>query len=648
MITTVTRLLSLPRDFKKLILVAIDLAALPVLFWAALMIRFDLRMPDAYLSESVLRVSLGMGVFAVAVAWVTGLYRAVVRVFDEQFLDGLLFSVGIMVAVAMGYSLLVSPSMPRSVPFLFGFFMLLWIWGSRAAIRQSVRMVMRWNDPMKVVAIFGAGHSGQQLLAAIRSSAHYYPVVFFDDAPSLVGSNINGLRVYAGKDFGKIFNRLKFSEVFLAVPSASRQERRAILEKIEPYNVRVLTIPSFSQMLQGKLNLADVVDVEVSDLLGRDQVPAKQDLLEKHVRHKVVMVTGAGGSIGSELCHQIIKMQPDCLLLAELCEYSLYKIEQELQQLSLSVPIIPILGSVLNQEKMTRILQHYQVETVYHAAAYKHVPLVELNPFEGIRNNVQGTWHMALAAQAAKVKTFVCISSDKAVRPTNVMGASKRLAELVLQALASQPNQETTFCMVRFGNVLGSSGSVVPLFREQIKRGGPVTVTHPDVTRYFMTIPEAVQLVIQAGSMSEGGDVFVLDMGESVRIVDLAKKMIHLSGHSVKDTTNPSGDIEINFSGLRPGEKLYEELLVGHNVTGTSHPSIMRAREAKLSYAEIGSLWENIERCAKYHNVHELKALLERYVEGYKPDLHAKQILPEIYEQLKSGYQQVVMMAPSD
>ena len=470
--------------------------------------------------------------------------------------------------------------------------------------------------------------AGRQTFAALRAAPEYFVVGFFDDDASLVGTTVQGLRVHAGKDFARINQTLEVNEVLIALPSASRTRRREVIERLEPLKIRVRSLPGFTQLVNGQVSISDINEVDVADLLGRDAVPPSPELMAKDVTGKRVMVTGAGGSIGSELCRQLITAKPSLLILWELTEYALYHIEQELKGIADGVQIVPILGSVLHQERMTNVLRHYQIETVYHAAAYKHVPLVEWNPFEGIVNNSVGTLRSAKSAMAAGVETFVLISTDKAVRPTNVMGASKRLAELSLQALAALPNVKTRFCMVRFGNVLGSSGSVVPLFREQIAKGGPVTVTHPDVTRYFMTIPEASQLVIQAGAMGKGGDVFVLDMGEPVRIVDLARKMINLSGMSSRDGDG-DGDIEIRYSGLRPGEKLYEELLIGSNVvTGTEHPRIMRAVEALLPMPVLEQLLDDIHQAAQEYDVVRLKELLAQYVEGYVPDMNITGMMP--------------------
>ena len=614
--STILRMLALPRRMKQQILIVADLVALPILLWMVLALRYDMLNPP--ILPTIPLGSLYVAVFGVIVLKVCGVYRAVVRAFDEKFLQDILLAVGVIVVMLfIGVTLQWLP-MPRSTPFTFGFFIFLWVWASRSVIRRSVRLLVQLQAPVTRVAIYGAGMAGRQTFAALRAAPEYFVVGFFDDDASL------------GKDFARINQTLEVNEVLIALPSASRTRRREVIERLEPLKIRVRSLPGFTQLVNGQVSISDINEVDVADLLGRDAVPPSPELMAKDVTGKRVMVTGAGGSIGSELCRQLITAKPSLLILWELTEYALYHIEQELKGIADGVPIVPILGSVLHQERMTNVLRHYQIETVYHAAAYKHVPLVEWNPFEGIVNNSVGTLRSAKSAMAAGVETFVLISTDKAVRPTNVMGASKRLAELSLQALAALPNVKTRFCMVRFGNVLGSSGSVVPLFREQIAKGGPVTVTHPDVTRYFMTIPEASQLVIQAGAMGKGGDVFVLDMGEPVRIVDLARKMINLSGMSSRDGDGDGdGDIEIRYSGLRPGEKLYEELLIGSNVvTGTEHPRIMRAVEALLPMPVLEQLLDDIHQAAQEYDVVRLKELLAQYVEGYVPDMNITGMMP--------------------
>lgn len=611
---------ALPRRYKQAVLLIADAVVLPLLFVLAYVVRLG-NDPAAIVpaSPGLMGAISALGIITLAVA---GVYRAVVRAFDEQFLHDLIMAVVAVVVVLFAVAVSDQMFMPRSIPFMFGFFMFLWVWASRSGIRWLVRRILRVPDGVRRVAIYGAGAAGRQLLAALRASNEYRPVAFFDDGKGMAGTTVLGLRVYAGAEFGKVHERLHIDEVLLALPSATRARRREVIARLEPFKVHVRALPGMTQLVGGKISMSDIRDVDITDLLGRDPVPPVQELLQQDIAGKCVMVSGAGGSIGSELCRQIVKNAPSTLLLWEQCEFALYAIEQELKAVAGNVQVVPVLGSVLHEERMVSLMTAHKVDTVYHAAAYKHVPLVEWNPFEGIMNNAFGTLRSARAAVKAGVSTFVLISTDKAVRPTNVMGASKRLAELSLQALAAEPGMKTRFCMVRFGNVLGSSGSVVPLFRKQIASGGPVTVTHPDVTRYFMTIPEASQLVIQAGAMGVGGDVFVLDMGESVKIVDLARKMIRLSGMSVKEPDAPDGDIEIAFSGLRPGEKLYEELLIGSNVSGTTHPRIMRAMENHLPLAEYEEMMTSLREMARAYDVVGLKSTLVKVVEGYVPDMN--------------------------
>ena len=481
---------------------------------------------------------------------------------------------------------------------------------------------------------------GCQLVAALDRGREYKPVAFIDDDLSLEGRTVLGRHVFSPKAIAELLENSTFEQILLAIPSATENRRKEIIHTLEEFPVPVLTMPAFEDLASGKLRINDIQEVQIDDLLGREPVAPDEELLYQCVRNQCVMVTGAGGSIGSELCRQISKLDCDRLILFEHSEFNLYRIEKEMRRavkhLELTVEVIPVLGTVNDPTHLLDIMTTYEVDTLYHAAAYKHVPIVEHNIAQGVRNNILGTLYTAQAALLSNVKNFVLISTDKAVRPTNVMGATKRMAELVLQAFSDQDEVEilhphlfdgiksvrcnTRFTMVRFGNVLGSSGSVIPLFREQIASGGPVTVTHPEITRYFMTIPEASQLVIQAGSMGQGGDVFVLDMGNPIKILDLAKRMIKLSGYSVQSDKNPQGDIEIQFSGLRPGEKLYEELLIGDNVGGTKHLRIFRATEEKVPWSVLSSGIENILQSVKGHNYDVTRTLLAQFVSGFKPN----------------------------
>ncbi|EGU52111.1 Nucleoside-diphosphate sugar epimerase/dehydratase [Vibrio orientalis CIP 102891 = ATCC 33934] len=474
--------------------------------------------------------------------------------------------------------------------------------------------------------IYGAGSAGRQLAQAMRSSDSHKVEAFVDEDQSLRRSVISGIAVESVKDIPKLVAKHKISQILLAIPSASRAKRKEIINSLVHLQAEVLTVPDLKEIVEGKAKIDELKDVAIEDLLGRDPVAPKRELLESNIKNKTVMVTGSGGSIGSELCRQIVHLSPKTLILFDVSEYGLYAIEREIRQVvcesRYNIEIVPLIGSVQRINRLSVIFKSFGVDTVYHAAAYKHVPLVEFNVVEGVRNNIFGTYYAAKAALEAGVESFVLISTDKAVRPTNVMGATKRMAELALQALASGNSMgecRTNFSMVRFGNVLGSSGSVIPLFKHQISAGGPVTVTHPDIIRYFMTIPEAAQLVIQAGSMSRGGDVFVLDMGEPVKIVDLAAKLIRLSGFEVKDKLHPDGDISIEFSGLRPGEKLFEELLISDSVEGTSHPRVMTANENYLLLSEYLKLLESLDKACHAFEHEKIRRLLLEAPIGFTP-----------------------------
>lgn len=606
----------LPRRAKQLILLVGDAVALPWLF----LLVYAIRLED--FSFNVVR---DLGFYPLVITGLCllvfvscGIYRAVVRAFDEFFLQSLILAVLIIVFLLFVLSFFELFFLPHSVPFFFGFFVFLWVWWTRSVIRWLVRRVFQLESGSRRVAIYGAGSAGRQLLAALRASHEYRAVVFFDDSASLAYTSVLGLRVYPGCDFGSVYKKFALDEILIALPSSSRARQREVVELLEPYKVPVRTLPGLMDLVGGQISIADIREIDIVDLLGRDSVPPINHLLHKNIENKVVLVTGAGGSIGSELCRQIIRLRPKCLILLEQSEYALYAIEQELRAFS-NVPLVVIIGSVLKENRMKSVMANYSVETVYHAAAYKHVPLVEVNPFEGIINNTIGTARCAKAALATGVETFVLISTDKAVRPTNIMGATKRLAELVCQALATHPNSKTQFSMVRFGNVLGSSGSVIPLFKKQLAKGGPLTVTDPEMTRYFMTIPEAAQLVLQAGAMGTGGDVFLLDMGKPVKIVDLARKMILLSGLSVNDAQNNKGDIKIQYTGLRPGEKLYEELLIDVDlVEQTEHSLIMRSKEKYFPIEEIEEMLNHMLEASRDYDIDRAVAQIEKYVDGYK------------------------------
>lgn len=615
------RVMTLGRNSKKAIMVSADFVALPLALWSAYALRLADWWPIEYMYDAWW-LFLATPLFGLLIFMKLGLYRAVVRFMGAQAIlavvKGVVLLALIMWSAAFFFQL---EGFPRSVPVNFALAALVYVGGSRLLVRNYYHWLLQCYVKKDPVLIYGAGGSGVQLATALAGGREYMPVGFLDDDSSLWNSIVGGLRVHNPQQLSELIKQFGVTYVLLALPSISKGERKRILEALSVYPVHVKTIPSMPEIVSGEA-LDALRDIDPEDLLGREAVPPIQDLIDESIHGKVVLISGAGGSIGSEICRQVLASQPSAIVLFELSEFSLYAIEKELTQISLeaglSIRIYPVLGSVLDKEHVEKVISRFEVDTIYHAAAYKHVPLVEHNLFQGVRNNAIGTRVLAEAAQKAGIERFVLISTDKAVRPTNVMGATKRLAELVLQDLASQ-GSKTVFSMVRFGNVLGSSGSVVPLFRKQIEDGGPVTVTHPDITRFFMTIPEAASLVIQAGSMAKGGDVFVLDMGESVRIVDLARSMIQLMGYEIRSLENPDGDISIEFSGLRPGEKLFEELLIGDDVIGTEHPKIMRAKEEKLESRELLMILQSLEKAEQVSDCETGRQLLQRAVSGFEP-----------------------------
>ena len=605
-----------PRLVKLAFLMVLDFCVFPVLLWLCYAIRqFDL---GAEVVPNLAFGSVWASVIAVVSLFIFGVYRFIVRTYSELFMVKLGLGTSLTVAGLYALAYFTDAFIPTSIPLMFGFLMFAWVWFSRGFIRFIVRSYLQADVQKKRVAIYGAGNAGQQIAAALYNSDEHLPVLFIDDDPSLTGQQLGRLKVYDADSALKLLAKKNVDEILIALPSVGRMRKSEIVKFLEPAHIKITEIPGLTKLVDGEIRVSDIQEVDIIDLLGRDPVPPIAHLLAKNIQNKIVMVTGAGGSIGSELCRQIIKNQPKMLVLYELTEFALYDIDKELRQTA-SCEIVPILGTVQDQQKLERIIEQYHVQTVYHAAAYKHVPLVECNPIAGLKNNAIGTANSLNAAVKKGVETFVLISTDKAVRPTNVMGASKRMAELYCQAVAeTKPN--TQISIVRFGNVLGSSGSVVPLFRQQIAKGGPITVTHPDVTRYFMTIPEASQLVIQAGALGSGGDVFLLDMGEPVRIQDLARQMIALSGLKVREANTTDGDIEIAYSGLRPGEKLYEELLIDQDNTGyTEHTRILRSFEKHYPLQEIQSVFSRINQMtAVEHDVDWALSQLEYYVDGYK------------------------------
>jgi FlaA1/EpsC-like NDP-sugar epimerase len=664
MMRTLSRLaapaLALPRPVKRGMVLALDAALCVLTVWLAFYLRSGVWVSLA--GPAIVAVVASV-VLALPVFITSGLYRAIFR---YSGLPAMVAVARAMVLYGIAFAAIFTfwgvEGVPRTVGLIQPMLLLLLVGASRAAAR--VWLGGLYHQQLRKAAlpqalIYGAGSAGRQLASAMANSPEIRVVGFLDDDDRLHGHVLNGLPIHNPGDLTEILSVSPITDVLLALPSVSRQRRNDILNNLKPHKVAVRTLPGLSDIATGKVSLSDVRELDIDDLLGREPVKPNGLLLNLNTHHKTVLVTGAGGSIGSELCRQILKTNPKQLLLVEMSEFALYQIHQELQALLAGerpgvaapeegatkaldstleaadssqpeIEIVPLLASVCDEVRMHEIMDTWKPHTVYHAAAYKHVPLVEHNPAEGVRNNVWGTRVCAEAAMRSSVRNFVLVSTDKAVRPTNIMGATKRLAEMVLQALAEvngavaakggrAPTGRTTFSMVRFGNVLGSSGSVVPLFREQIKNGGPITLTHTDITRYFMTIPEAAQLVIQAGAMGQGGDVFVLDMGQPVKIIDLARRMVELSGLTVRDELNPAGDIEFTVTGLRPGEKLYEELLIGDNPKPTQHPRIMKAHEQFLSWADLEQKLNALSIAMSVNDVPVIRGMLQELVSGYQP-----------------------------
>lgn len=607
----------LSRTYKRMISVIIDIILIGLAYWGAYLVRLDVNIPIGNIKNwTLLGVLIPISIYCFIRI---GLYRAVLRFVTFRVLltitIGVVFSTVVLIMGGFFFQIF----LPRTVPIIYFSFSMLLIGGSRLIYRGLLNTTKLSRIP---VVIYGAGSSGRQLQQALYQGNEFYPVAYVDDDKSLKGYILQGISVFEPNQLEMLINRHDVKKILLAIPNCTQVRRLEIIKNLEHLSCEVLSIPGLAELVSGRAKIDHLSEVSIDDLLGRESALPITELLEANIIGKNVMVTGAGGSIGSELCRQILKNKPKRLVLFELSEYALYSIDRELRELciveGLDVELIPLLGSVQRQHRLESVMHYLHIQTIYHAAAYKHVPLVEYNVVEGIRNNVFGTLFAAQAAIKTGVETFVLISSDKAVRPTNTMGTTKRLAELVLQALASEQNV-TRFCMVRFGNVLGSSGSVVPLFRKQIRAGGPVTVTHPEITRYFMTIPEAAQLVIQAGAMSSGGDVFVLNMGLPIKIVDLAKRMVRLSGLRIRDERNPKGDIEICITGLRPGEKLYEELLIGENVLDTRHPQIMMATEVKLEWSDLRALLVKLDSACHEFDHEQIRKLLLCFPAAFTP-----------------------------
>ncbi|WP_160003270.1 nucleoside-diphosphate sugar epimerase/dehydratase [Rhizobium sp. 18055] len=617
----VGQVLALPRPAKRLIALLFDACLCILTVWFAFCFRFN----DWYALSGVQFLTIPVSLLIALPLFITfGLYRAIFR-----FMGWAAFSTVIKCVVIYGlvymviFTIISVPTIPRTVGILQPMLLLLAVGLSRFVARyflyDAYSEILGEGAQIRTL-VYGAGSQGRQLVSALGHSAEFKVVGFLDDDAGLKGMSLNGVKIYSPDRIEQICKDLEIRTVLLALPQIDRSRRNEILERLRAARVAVRTVPDIGALATGQAQLTDLQELDVEDLLGRVAVRPNLDLLEQNVRDRIVLVTGAAGSIGSQLCREIAKLQPKALLLLDQNEFGIYSLQSELagDDGEPPFPIVPLLADVCDEQRINTIVETWKPATIYHAAAYKHVPLVEQNPAEGVKTNVFGTLVVSNAALAAKVDRMILVSTDKAVRPTNVMGATKRLAEMILQALAEQ-HPGTTFSMVRFGNVLGSSGSVVPLFRQQIRRGGPITLTHTEITRFFMTVPEAAQLVIQAGAMATGGDVYLLDMGEPVKIIDLARRMVELSGMTVQDEQNPVGDISIVTTGLRPGEKLYEELLLNDNPETTDHPKIRRAREQFLAWPELSSKLGALSEMARDGDARRLKEALGELVPGYSP-----------------------------
>lgn len=614
-------LLDSSRILKQTIASTVDFLCILVSLFA---VEIFLESSSVIISASYFLSYVVISLISVFIFYILGIYNLILRFVDITFVYLIIKAILISSLFNLALSWLVSSSFLIPVFRDFSKFLLFTIFLFNLLVVSRVFAIYffkRRNHDRRVV-IYGAGSAGIQLASALKVSSEMKPIAFVDENKSLHGSYVGGLKIFDPNKLRSLLRKKHIDEVLIAIPSASKNILSKLLKRIEQYSVKVRILPGLSQVAQGKVSVSELKEVDISDLLGRYEVEADLELLNKNTKDKSVLITGAGGSIGSEITRQVVHLNPKVVVILDANEYALYQIKQEIQSIAPHIRIESIIGNVTNKARIKTICEAFGVDTVYHTAAYKHVPLVEENPFEGVINNILGTKSCLEASLEAKVETFVLISTDKAVRPTNIMGATKRFAELILQAYSADPEtrNKTRMIMVRFGNVLGSSGSAVPLFQKQIKEGGPVTVTHPEVIRYFMSIPEASELVIQAGAMGTGGDVFVLDMGNPVKIFDLAKRLINLNGLELKDDSNSEGDIEIVFTGLRPGEKLYEELLIGNNVSKTDHEQILRAKEDHLSRFEIDSYLDSILRAEKEGDVLALKNILKEAVKGFTSD----------------------------
>ena len=620
-----SQLINLTRLQKQFIMLIVDLFFIEFALWLSFALRLGLFWPKEYIYPNWW-IFIITPMITIPLLLKFGLYRSVIKyvgskvvVASFQAITLTIMAIGFLMLILRDTQLLVDSAMPRSVVLIFWFVSTMIVVLSRFVFKGYLYSWDNFVNNRTPAIIYGAGSAGAQLVESLRKNHQYAPIAFIDDDKSKYGTFINFTKVYAFNDLKSLINNRNAKIILLAIPSLNANGKRDLLKKLSKYPVEVKLLPSLSSLVEGKVSIENIRHVEVQDILGRVPVSPKSSLLKKNIHKKNILITGAGGSIGSELCRQIIHLKPSKIVLFDHSEFNLYSIDFELHSLQITdCEIIPILSDVTNLNMVKSTISVNKIDTIYHAAAYKHVPMVEKNIVEGVFNNTIGTYNVAICAHQCKVENMVLISTDKAVRPTNIMGASKRFSELILQGLNTEKTK-TCFSMVRFGNVLDSAGSVVPLFRKQIKEGGPVTVTHSKVTRYFMSIPEAVQLVLQAGAMAKGGDVFVLDMGEPVRILDLAYKMINLSGLSPITNEYPEGDIKVVFTGLRQGEKLYEELLIGHDVIQSEHPQIMQAKEAKLSWQDVQKSISIIIDSHQNLNEEKIRNLLLKKVEGFKP-----------------------------
>ena len=612
-----TCLSSFSRASKRVVSVVVDILLITIIFWGSYWIRLDREWPiDSSHHWTLLGVLI---IFSIGVFARLGLYRAILRYVSFRVLLTILIGASLSTCFFVMEAFFFGIFLPRTVSIIYFSFLVLLVGG----VRLFFRALLKTSQLARTqVLIYGAGSSGRQLQVALLQGSDFFPVAYVDDDPAKQGCEIQGAMVYRSSQLPTLIHQYGIEKILLAMPSCSGVRRKEVVLALEPLPCEVLSIPEIAELVNGSVCIDQLKEICIEDLLGRDPIEPMTHLLEANIKGKIVMVTGAGGSIGSELCRQILFYHPSRLVLFELSEYALYQLHinllEQCQQENIKTELIPLLGSVQRQHRLKMVMQKFNIQTVYHTAAYKHVPLVEFNIIEGVRNNVFGTLYAAQAAIDARVQTFVLISTDKAVRPTNTMGASKRLAELILQAL-SREKHHTRFCIVRFGNVLGSSGSVVPLFRRQIKSGGPITLTHPDIIRYFMTIPEAAQLVLQAGAMGGGGEVFVLDMGPPIRIMELAKKMICLSGYTLRDYKHPDGDISIEITGLRPGEKIYEELLIGNDAQETEHSRIMMAQEYWLPWILLRPILESLDEACHNFDYQRVREILVLAPTSFEP-----------------------------